>query len=58
MSESIRSANLPDAVTEAASQQGPQRDAIGVADTRGNLIDAFIARLQQVHGALNPQTLK
>src|SRR5262245_12322189 len=55
---SIRSANLPDAVTEMPSQERPQGHAIGVADTRRDLIDAFIACLQQMHRALDPQTLE
>ena len=53
-----RAAYFPDAVTEVTPQQRPQRDAIGVADARGNFIDALVARLQQVDGALDAQALK
>ena len=55
---SIRSANLPDAVTQAPPQECPQGDAIGVAHARRDLIDALVARLQQMHRALHAQTLK
>ena len=50
---SIRSANLPDPITQATSQERPQGDAISVADTRCNLVDAVVARLQQMDGAFH-----
>ena len=54
---SIASPNFSDAITQATSQQGPQGGAIGVPDARCDLVDAFIARLQQVYRAeLSPGT--
>jgi hypothetical protein len=35
------------------SQERPQGDAIGVTDTRCNLFDALIARLQQMDRAFH-----
>ncbi len=43
---------------ELPPQQGSQRDAIGIADARGDLVDALAARLQQVHRAFHPQALE
>ena len=56
--KSVRFANLSDAITQLTPQERPQGDAISVADTRRNLIDAFIACLQQMHRPLNPQALE
>ena len=55
---SILSANLPDPITQVTSQERSQGDAISVANTFGNLIDALIAGLQEMDRAFDPQTLK
>ena len=54
----MRAANLPDAMTQVTPEERPQRDAISVADARGNFIDALMARFQQMHRAFHSQTLK
>jgi len=43
---SIGSTNFFDAITQMASQERPPGNAIGVAHTSGNLIDALIAGLE------------
>src|SRR3954471_21465 len=45
---STRAADLLDPIPEATSQKRPQGDTVRVADTRSDLIDALIPRLQQV----------
>src|SRR6185369_3644488 len=54
---SRRSPNLPDSVTKLPPQQRSQRDAVGIADTRGDFVDAFLARLQEMDGPLDAQAL-
>ncbi len=51
-------AQLPHAAAQLASQQGAQSHPVGVADPRSNLIDAFSAGAQQMHGTLDAQILK
>src|SRR3954467_647069 len=55
---STRAADLLDPIPEATSQKRPQGDTVRVADTRSDLIDALIPRLQQVDSAFHAQTLK
>ena len=55
---SFRSANLPNPITQVTSQERSQGDAISVANTFGNLIDALIAGLQEMDRAFDPQTLE
>src|SRR5215475_15269721 len=56
--ELIRPTNLPDAVTQATSQQRSQGDAIGIPDLRRDLVDTLVPRFQEVYRTLHPQTLK
>ena len=51
-------AQFPHAASQLASQQGAQSHPVGVADPRGNLIDAFGAGAQQMHGTLDAQVLE
>ena len=50
-------ANLFDPGMTASPEQGAQRDAIGVTDACGNLVDAGPCRLEEMDGPLHPQGL-
>jgi hypothetical protein len=51
-------ADFAHAAAEPPAQQRTQRHTFGIADFGGDLIDAGLAGLEQVHGALDPQILK
>ena len=43
---------------EVAAQKSPKSDAIGVSDSRSDLLYTFIRRLQQMHRAFHTQLLE
>ena len=47
-----------DPMPQTATQKSPQCDAIGVADSARDFVDAFIRRLQEMHRAFYAQLLK
>src|SRR5450631_4613031 len=51
-------ADFAHAAAEPSAQQRAQRHTFGITDFGGDLIDAGLARLEQVHGALDPRILE
>ena len=51
-------ADFAHAAAKPPAQQRAQRHTFSIADLGGDLVDAGVVHLEQVHGALGPQVLE